>query len=169
MRTNSLIPILSFCLTNLIAQNNCYTDFRDAGIEHYKNGRYDEAISNWNTSKTSEAKGCKPPANHDLDIWIAKAKKAKKFNATRLEAQRAIATAPKNYDLALSKWNESRQYASSASEIKEINDNIKRIEETRPYTFIIRPVEMICVNIDDGKELVKKILKPYKINCVKIW
>lgn len=156
MRTNSLIIILSCCITTLFSQNNCYTTLRQTGIDYYNSGKYDDAISAWNSSKTSDAKGCKPPANHDLDIWIAKAKKAKKFNATRLEAQRAIATAPKNYDLAISKWNESRQYASSVSEIKEINDNIKRIEETRPYTFIIRPVEMICVDIDDGQELVKK-------------
>ena len=81
---------------------------------------------------------------------IQKREKAQKLSATRIKAQRAAAE--KNYDLAISIWNECRQYTSNTAEQKEINDNIKLIEETRPFTFIVRAIRIYCENIDDGIE-----------------
>ena len=127
--------------------------------EFFNNKQYEEAIkvcrdalacTNLSEVTKTEIKNLIQKSDSEIKAAAQKKEKSRKFNATRLEAQRANAL--KNYDLAISKWRECLQYTSNEAEQKEIYDSIKRVEETRTFTFIVRPIQIFCKNIDDGIE-----------------
>jgi len=58
-----LTPVLLiFCISTLIAQQNCYQTFRNEGVTNFTQSNYQEAIANFDVANDREDK----PENNDI-------------------------------------------------------------------------------------------------------